>query len=255
MTFTYGASPTVRRYALWTSDITIDGNTYAALPAMEVRYNEQHGGTQDVPTEIDIDGTVQPIVNMIGQPHPRVRCKIQEVNPLDLSTLRTTFEGYVGPVTINVQGRPRVARVTVRSWKSLLQIPLGIQCNPQCDNRLGDPVTCKVNVASLRGTGTITAIAGNVATITGLPSGRQWMNGYVEIDSLRIGIRFWQASDATRFVLRRFPPTSWTGLSAMVSPGCLKTKEACNTDYANLANFAGRGRAMLDRNPLWESDV
>lgn len=255
VTFTYGATPTVRRYALWTSDITIDGNTYAALPAMEIRYNEQHGGTQDVPTDIDIDQTVQPVVNMIGQPHPRVKCKIEEVNPIDPLTLRTTFEGVVGNVTVNVSGRNRVARVQLRSWKSLLGVPVGIQCNPVCDNRLGDAASCKVNLAPLRATGTISAIAGNVATITGLPGGRQWMNGYVEIDALRIGIRLWQASDAQRFVLRRFPPTSWTGLSAMVTPGCLKTSDGCLADYNNLANFNGTGRAMLDRNPLWESDV
>lgn len=257
--FRWGAT-NVRRLARYTNDIVVSGDTYYANPSIEVDYGQQNGGSADTQTEITLLKTVEPICWTIGQRFFPISILIYECDPSDIAaTLRVRFRGVLERTIANVNGRPTLAKAVVSSLKKYLQARPGIVIQPWCPNTLGDHA-CKINLngsdpvagGTYRSTVTVASISGNVVTLTGAPSrpATYWLRGSLSVDGYDIMIRSQISSSVVELI--RPPPAQWSGQTAILTKGCVKTSDACDAEFDNLENFNGIGKAMPNYDPRYE---
>lgn len=252
-------NPDARLYTNWTSDLTIGGDAFVSNPGLVVKYPAFDGTTNESPLYIEAPERIgdpmsgpplEPLVWMVGQPFNKTKVHIEEVNPADPSTRRTMYRGKVFFVYQNPDGRSGIYKADVRSAKGDLDGALGLQILDVCPWILGDPITCKFPIETLRETGTITAINNAKLTITGLSDHDAdpgyWQNGYAMIAGLRVKVRKWQAG--TEFMLTRVPPSSWLSSDVVMTPGCDKKPATCLGRYNNQANIGCIGLETPDRN-------
>lgn len=252
-----------RRYTNWNSDVVDGAETFTANPGIEIMYPTFDGGVKESPLTFRSPERVgdpqsgpplEPIVWMVGRPFAAVGVRIEEMDPSDPTSRRTTFRGTILYVTRNDGGRSGIYRVAVQSAKGSLDIPLGLQLLPTCPWTLGDQITCKVVLSAYIETGTITAINGTTVTIDGLDDHDAdpgyWRGGDLYIDGLYISVRDWQGG--TTFVLTRVPPDDWLNRDVDVTPGCDKRVETCRNRYDAEENYAGIASEMPDTNAVTE---
>lgn len=134
-------------------------------------------------------------------------------------------------------------------------MPVAPATSPTCRARLGDPA-CGVDLAPRRHDVTVSAIAGEAVTVSGLPAGAApvfgellWLGG--PACGLRSTII---AGQGATLRLAEMPPFAVTPpVAARVTEGCDKRMETCRDRFANLINFRGEpflpGNDLLTRYP------
>lgn len=255
VTFTYGDTPTVFRYARWTDDITIGLNTFTAIPEISFEAGKADGSITDNPWTITMPQTLPPMPTMTSQrSHAQVVVLIEEVNPSVLATRRVLWKGTITNTIQNPNGAAGMVKATVSGWKFKMSVPLGIIADSSCSWGFGDRV-CQIDLSSIVETGTISAIAGSKVTIGGLSTSRAnlFQNGRVAYDGLTISIReVGSYSIDNGLILYKSPPPAWNGKVVQVFPGCDKKIATCR-QWANEANFGGFGIAQQAYHPMVES--
>lgn len=252
VTFSYGDGPTVLRYARWTEDLVIDGDTFTSVAAMELDYGEQHGGTADTPIVIKMPSALEPLPRLVGQRYGEVTVLVEEIIPGNEASYRKMFKGRVASVVKNSKGRAAVAEVKVASLKRLLDAPLGLKILSRCPWVVGRR-PCQADIASRQITRHITAIDGSELTVNALPAQPDyyWLMGTVKVDGYEISIKYWKSG--TTFTLVRPPPREWLDVDALLTPGCNGTIASCR-DWGQEENYGGAGVAMPNRQPQFEEN-
>lgn len=258
------ASPTFERFTDYpTSVVGPDGSLFTSRVQMKVENISLSAALEESPFKLLIElGASGSFTDQVssGEPHSPIKLDVWEIiNPspsaLPVEVLHL-FSGDVQIVTRNADGNTNLIEVESVHLKSQLEIPMGLVCMSDCVWTFTGR-GCNLSPAGLAETGTLTAkdsSDGMIVTITGLSAhtGRYWHRGYVEVDGLRIGIRDWEAGDATTFCLVVEPPARWVGVSVSVFPGCDKTLDTCRVRWNNEEHFCGLGFAMPAYHPVVE---
>lgn len=264
LTLTYGdsGSPHVKRYTHWDEALSVLGNTFESVPSLSVDLGEQTSTLEDRNTTIDISKKFEPFATLAsGAKHARVKVLVQQINPLDPTTLRDLFFGFIGKVTKNPGGRAGLVRATCTGVKSQLQqIRMGIPATTECQWQFAGH-GCEVDRSAHTYVGTVSAIGDpshNSVTLT-LPgvttpatelANAFFRRGQVVVDGLPIPIR--ASREDGRFDLFQIPPASWLGKACTLLPGCDKRLLTCRNVWLNEERFLGLGIAIPPKNPLFE---
>lgn len=272
--FTHG-DPSDYQFERYTN-FSRDVESYASTPALEVKVPVNTGAFEKKELEIylPMDAFTEEVGT--GLPHSPIFVSIEEVTvgftPGEEGARNILFTGRVTRTVANFQGRNDTLAFFALPIKSRLDVPMGLQCNHHCANRLFS-AGCGLSQALHDLTGQIATMDGKEITISanasitnptapGGDNSRFWERGYLRKDGLRIGIHLWTIADPTVFVLRRRPPSNWLlagNNSIQFIPGCHKTIEDCRGVWDNeegqggSGGFAGYGFAMLPYNPIIES--
>jgi hypothetical protein len=266
--FRYG-DPTAPVYSRYT-DLSQDTRGFSSKENLEIELAENVGTFDDRETRIVMPEDAFSGNAANGLPHSPIFVRVIEVTtgfgvdaPRDLEQ----FKGRVTRTVANFQGDNGMVAFFAKMVKSRIDVPMGLQCNGTCNWALfRTACALKRAEASHRAFGQIASMDGQEITVSAnvaltapsSPGGnvdRHWEKGFLEKDGLKIGIRIWQLSDPSVFVLRRRPPTDWLlagATSIKFVPGCPKTIEGCREQWDNEENFMGLGYGMLDYNPMYE---
>lgn len=254
--FRYGipSVPTYSRYTDWTQDTF----GYTSTPTMEIELAENVGTFDDREVKI-----ILPIDDFTGGvakvwPHSPIFVTIEELTaglfPGDAGSRRKLYRGRITRAVRNYQGRNDCVAFLSLPLKSRLDIPMGLQCNHHCINRLFSPM-CGLDQSLYQETGEIAAIDGKEVTFVSDPqiedpfapgdNTRLWERGYLQRNGLKISIRIWNKADnPDLFVLRERAPDDWLLAgpdSILLVPGCHKTIEDCRNVWDNEQGQGGRG--------------
>ena len=262
VTFSYGSGPTYVRYTDWDSDVVhpTSGATFTSVAAMDVKLPKYTGVFKEGSLGIALPANVFTLLLSSGIPFPEVSVTVEELTQdVDetVGRLLTLFKGIVLRTIQNYQGNPNVVQIEVENIKAQFGVKLGLVATHHCNWGLGslkgcDPAGTAISLASLVESGTLTTISGSSVIITGLSAvrDRYWHRGYVEYEWLRITIRDWLSG--TTFQLTKRPPSTWSGKTVSVTPGCDKTKETCAL-WNNETHFGGAGLGMPSYHPSIET--
>lgn len=248
--FTWAGNTT--RYAGWDADLTISGDVFQSEPSLEYEFVEPlAAGAKDSPVAIlmalraPLDTVTSPFA------HARVDVTVWDCDPSDLTRI-LVFSGKITKA-VNAPGqRKGLGRVEVSGHRVEVQYPVGLPMMASCPWSLGD-TTCCVDLTTYRQTRTIASVTGRTLVVTGLtsPSSTYWLGGVISALGISIPIR---SVSGTTVIVRDFPPASWVGASAVLTPGCDKSIVTCRDRFANEQRFGGIGIKAPLRNPLFETD-
>lgn len=255
--FRYGdaVAPSFSRYTDWDSDFLFGSGNFISTPNMKVDVPGNDSLLADKTAQIILPTDNFVLSLSIGEPTSRVFVTITEILRAKKSFESIThFVGQVSRSRRNYEGRPGNVSLEAKPLKGMFKIALGIPCLAQCAwvfTKKG----CGKDPVPLLKTGTCTFIQSKVVTVTGLPTqiGKYWHRGWIQRQGVRIGIKDWNGSQQTRFVLYKQPPLSWLNQSVEVFPGCDKLIGTCRDRWANEPNFLALGIATPPYNPLSES--
>lgn len=248
----------VRRYCRAAADHVFDGETYTAVPALDIEYQMQDGGTKAKPILLSVPIDLDPFDKLISQTFAPIEVTLLEADFADPSAVpRTAFVGQLYKTIAHYQGKSQLVRMEVFGHRFFLtDVSLGIKCTDRCPWFFGDHV-CGATVAntdseveSITGTELIcTSLANDVA---GAGGNGYYTRGYVEFDGLRIMVRKHYPGDR-KLVMAKAPPQisghTWVGETVTVYAGCDKTIASC-TGWGRQARFGGYGLQMPPYNPL-----
>jgi hypothetical protein len=256
VTFTWGDA-SVARYNSTSEDVTIGSDVYTSAPEIEVTTGRLQGSPKDEPWLVRMRTDRPPFLTLCRPyAHAPIRCTIAEVDPSDDTTLTVRWVGTVIGTLKNQPNKPGLVNATVAGWRALLQYPLGIECTTQCAWTFGDQ-NCCVDLTAIRQTGTVTAITGNLVTITGLTYVRAnyFRYGSVLFDGLAMRIIDYDGGAGTFHLVTKLPPPEWMGQTVTVTPGCDRLIDGTNgcRSRNNEQRFCGLGVKMIDYNPQFES--
>ncbi len=250
------------------SDYTFEGQDYTSETRMTVKLPRNDGALGDDPCEIGLPRELQfaQDITVNGRRYPATQVRVIEVVKGDGAISTTVLRPHIG---LMVRAKRKVggrkSMVTVRSVSSKARwqdIKLGLQCMPNCVNRLGDQF-CQVSmVASPRRLANVTIVSIDGAKVTveaaDVPSGsedRFYQRGFLIKDGFEFVIRDWRnevEGNKAEFFLFRAPPAEWVGENVTVFSGCDKTTRTCEIRYNNLSQFKGAGKAMPAYHPVYE---
>lgn len=276
VTFRHGdqAAPIFERYTDWQRDV----EGYVSTPGLEVDIPDNVGSFDETQARVVLPS--DDFCNEFAKPEYagyQIYLQIEEVTAGlfagDLGSRKTLWRGRIEKSTQNFQGRNNTTAWFSWPIKARLDVPLGIQCNHHCFWRLFSR-GCGLVETDHRQFGEIATIDGLEVTISAnaaitsptSPGGnvdRFWERGYLEKDGLKIGVKVWELTDPTVFVLRNKPPDSWLlagAVSVKFVPGCHKIIQDCRDVWDNEGGqgptigggFMGAGYAMLPYNPIFE---
>lgn len=255
------------RYTNWTEDLSVDGETFVTVPQLGVDIGESTGRMDDgehridMPLVLDNGDDAVPLDTLTSQAaHERVEVTIEEVMPGDDTTRRILGHGLVKTARRGRLGKSAAQGVlTISTVKHRLRNRrFGMLVTDRCPWRFGDE-NCKVEIVrvGLEGThvepsaqqesGTISAMSGNLITVSGLTTTTEdlhWYLGWAQVAGLRLRIHAY--SSGSTFGLARRPPASWNGATVTMTPGCAKTPERCKY-WDNILNFGAIGFQMPTR--------
>lgn len=154
-------------------------------------------------------------------------------------------------------------RLSFRSIKSLLEVPLGIPATPRCAWAFGDK-NCTVDASAVQETGTVASASRKTLTltnptdsavVTSKPDDEYWLRGFIEYNGLRNAIRGWDGGGASpyEFTMVDDIPSDWVGKTVTLTPGCDKTPEICTSRWSNAEHFGGFGIAIPRHHPVFEN--
>ena len=249
------AAPSYLRLTDFTSDVSFQSLVYTAEPRLEIKGLEISG-------IFDADKPVQFVFPLItggvldkatsGQRHSPIFISLWE--KLFSTTggqdqVLTFFRGKAIRTTRNYNGRKDFVLFEAFGVKQRLAIALGLIAGHQCQWPFGGR---GCGAAVTQETGTMTAVTGTSATITGLGghANRFWHRGFVERDGLRIEVRDWLSG--TTFELMAEPPPDWIGQAVKVHEGCDKTIAVCRLKGKE-EKFSGFGSAIPAYSPNFEN--
>lgn len=253
--FSYGDPLRFQAYTDWTTDAASGGLTYLSTPKMEVKPIKDSGVLDEKPCTIilPLDGFTDDLSS--GEPHSPVYVQVNERVDGDADSQSTTrFIGRVDLVTRNYQKKTGLVGVDCKTWKSYMEGSGGLTAEHQCIWTLYDPTTCGASKQGKVASGVVDFVDGPTMVITGLPvqPGFFWHRGWVEVDGLRLMIRYWQSGDT--FLMARRPPSRWVGAQCEVTAGCDKLIQTCRTTHNRESRFIGLGFAMTPYNPVFETE-
>lgn len=253
----------IRRYCRADADHTFPDHLggpdvlYTAVPALDIEYQNQDGGTEYRPIFVIVPTDLDPFDKMITQTFAEVEITILEADFSAITdTPRVAFVGTVFKTRANYRGKSKLVKVDCvgrkQFWKD---VSLGVKATDRCPWFFGDHVCGAVvaatmeEVESIDGTEIVlTALTNDTA---GSGNGR-YTRGYVEFEGLRIMVRSHDFGNK-RLVMAKAPPQiegyTWVGETVTIFEGCDKSIEACEF-YGRQAFFGGIGRQMPSYNPL-----
>lgn len=260
--FRYGdkRAPHYKRYTdSPTPYILPDGELYESRPSMDISLGKRsvtlEEGDCEIKMSIEENGVIDSFLNRLtnGDPHSEVKVRVHElVKTLGYQSKLTQFVGKIGWTTRNAGSHRNRILLRCYTWKSELDIALGMSVGTRCNWNFGDQ-NCQFDVESRKEDGTITSIVGNRVVIDGISTshtGEYWNKGYVEQDGLRIGIKTWRSG--TTFVLNQIPPEDWLNTAVRVAPGCDKTYRVCLHRWNNNSRFQAMGKRQPPHHPVFE---
>lgn len=163
---------------------------------------------------------------------------VQEYHRADPADVRVIYKGVVRSVAFRQN----------TAMSSLSLVPINEAFDKEipertfqaaCNNVLFDP-DCKVSAGSFSYIGPVSAINGNVVTITGLlaAKGNGWSTGgYVSFGTLDYRLILSQSNDDLTLVLPFFEDV--LSQNVTVYAGCDHTIATCNSKFSNVLNFGG----------------
>lgn len=248
ITFTYGAS--VARYVAGARNYT-DGDTFTALPCLEIDLKKQTGSAKDEPITVRLSPVVPLITVLNGFSFTKIDVVIEEVDVLAPATRRVLFKGYLAKIVGNKNGRNDLIEIEMNGLRAPLASPLGIPANNTCSWVFGDK-NCAIALGALMVATTITSIPEKtkivIASAANVPP--YFFRGFVQVDGLRIMVRDHIA--ATELILVDPVPPEWAGAACSIAPGCNKTIGDCRDKWSNETQFGGFGLAIPKFHPLFE---
>lgn len=263
--FAYGDGfATHTRLALWSADVTYDGNTYTGALDMSVELPERDGGLEARSCVIELaKANASAWLTRLGDglPHSGVKVvvlqlarqlSVDAVGVDETEEVTYLFRGRVRRRVANPGGQKDAIRIEVQDVRGRMALPAGIIVDPECSWPFAGN-GCQVDPAPWTQAATIASLVGTQltlsTTLTDLSSGEDvYTLGHVEVDGLRIEINRFSWSTPTILDLAQRPPQSWSGASASVKPGCKRTLAAC-TFYGNVARRAASGKLVPDYHP------
>lgn len=265
--FSYGdpTTPSYARVANYPVNVTVDGDSYTSLMALDVELPDDRGSLIEGSATLTVPVSAHALFTALssGEAHSPVFVTVKEVRrtPDDLTEeVFTLFVGRASKALKNFRGRRELLGIRAVGTRSRLDVPLGIQCNSQCAwTFTGNG--CEISPVGLSQSGTLYSLNRFSAYITGLSqtpffggatTSAYWLRGYVEKDGLRILIRDWSSILPELFELARVPPASWIGQTVSVFPGCDKSLATCQNQWGNEEHFGGFGIAMPAYKPTFE---
>ena len=252
--FSYGLTPTVIRLTDFTSSVVYRGQIYAPVPTMRVDIPKSTGGLDE--EEFAVTLPLSPFTSAIsiGEPFAPITMTVTELfRGAPDSAAHIHFVGDVTRAIRAYEGNPRQVRVLAVNVKSEFGAAMGFTSDTTCAWTL---FGSGCGLTKVTQSGVITAIDRMTLTISGLtpPRDNYWARGYVEVDDLRLDVRFHnEAVSAGQVILVREPPRVWSGVTVTMTPGCLKDVPACRNDWANEEHFCGAGVAIPAYQPLLET--
>lgn len=257
LTFTWGSAPTTQGYTSWSRDVALPGGEYfSSEPSIEVSPGVIDGGVEDKPWKVQMEARL-PLNNLVRPSRfAPVTCRIEEIDPSDLSSRNLLFQGIIATTVKNKRNQPKLVEFQVAGLRTKLKIPLGVISSNECAWVFGRPPCC-YDVVAIQQTANVTSIVNDtVITLDDLdvPLGgiARWAAGSVERDGLTIDIQ--SAIDETTLLLAEVPPPEWDGAPVLLTPGCDGALSTCRL-YNNEENFGGMGIRMPDHNPLIGSNT
>ncbi len=250
----------VRRYCRADIDHTFDGETYIAVPAMDIEMQMQDGGTESKPFFLIMPLDIDPVDVMIAGTFAELEVTILEGDftaPTD--SLRPAILGVVRRTKARFRGKTQTVRIECVGRKFFLKdVSLGIKTTDRCPWFFGDHV-CEATVE--QHVGVVQSVDGTeliMATLAGDDSAwgqGRYTRGYVQdADGLSILIRF-HHNGSRRFTMAKAPPQAtgftWVGATVTVFAGCDKTIDAC-VFWEREERFGGFGLLMPEYNPMIE---
>jgi hypothetical protein len=265
--FTWGDA-SVARYARWPEDLVIEGDTFAALPALGIRQDKaNNAGTDEDEFSITMPMRLPP-ADKLALPfkHAPVKVKIYESFLGETPTKRCLFSGKVGLVRVAPSSASPFVRMQIRSAKARLNVlTLGAPATSTCLNTFGqgkclydlEANKIGITVESVQTDGVPNRIE---VSMVGSPTVTNdlFRRGYILIDGLSIGVRK-ALEDGTNpdpthtLELREIVPPHWFEQTGFLYPGCDKSIEACRT-RGQEARFLAPGFAMPEYNPAFSDD-
>lgn len=235
------------KFTDWAEDV----GAYFGIPHMSVKGHGNTGTLDEKAIEIEFKKGDDPFLELVssGQPHPPITLFMTEVwkatGPsagADVTQVHALGDFRCERSLRAPDKRFGLVRLTFRSWKTRMNVKLGIPCTPSCPWVLGDK-SCLATVPTFNTT--IIAMARKKVTtdqesVVETKPTKYFFQGVMTFGGLSIGIRDW-VNDSLDFELRMEPPTSWFGALVEVRPGCEKTTTACTDKFANLIRFGGTG--------------
>ena len=276
--------PTYIRLTDNASEVTVDGNVYSPVPAMEIKLPTNTGLLDEKPCDILLPESAIDSEIVTG-PFPPLHITVRNLVREDVDEeLTYHFVGKLHRTVRNYRGKDGQALLQGVSWKNLLKVRPGLLATHQCQWSLfgkgcvtiGSPqdpeggATPPGQSPFIGASGAVSycevaSISGQEVTVDLIQevTGRDkyWYRGFLEHRGLRITIIDWDETYSnqaagratTTFILEEKPPASWDGQIMRAFPGCDKFVETCENTWENKPNFSGVGYAILSYNPMIES--
>jgi hypothetical protein len=254
----------VERFSSASGPITIGDFEYEPDPALAAELPDRTGVVDEDDTEVRISnrwGTIQALAS--GRAFAPVTANLLEavIDPTALPynevSLLHLAAGRAALISDNEEGDPGVASITIRSAKNDLEYPLDNTAVDTCRNEFGCGKTCLFDVPAAVEIGSMDALSGITATITGLPVVPLgwWERGYIKFKGVKITIRSWDGDET--FKLNQLPPKLWVELIAAGSedieifPGCGRRLTNCR-ERGQESQFRGLGFNIPFHHPNFE---
>lgn len=238
---------TVVRFAESQNAVIASGNTYTA--AKGIRMSSLPYTLNALRNSVDFEvaavdgGTIDPDDLRNGRyDHAAVVISVAE-NAATTANVAALFRGHIGEVEISDRGLTKIEIVGLLS--KARDIPIE-HYTPTCRTEFGDE-RCKVDLAPLTQSATITNVSGFSVVISGTAAGQAsdyWNLGLIiPTSGAGLGdafeIRDWDTS--TNTLLTYLPTAGKLAASDTVNltPGCDFTRAMCRDRWNNIVNFRG----------------
>lgn len=237
---------TMHRFTSHDADVVHLGETWLARPFAHGELRQAVSGDKDSLAVASHRFVGNPLNSYFPFPMTR-ELKVRVIEwRLGLVASKVIFAGLVK--TVKLDGVSMTAECETRLADSSREGP-AFRVQLRCQYRLGDPKTCRVNMAARDHVGTITAIAGKQLTVAGLSgAANYWAHGYVVATSTtghRETRTIIGSSGSTVTMAHRFSRVA-VGAAVTVYPGCDLTAATCATKFDNFANYGGHPK--MDKN-------
>lgn len=262
ITLSWGEPSSTVRYIGWTSDLVIGPEVFVSEPLLDISLPDKGIGTRDKDGKLVMPALRSPFDRILtGYRHAPVMLKIEQIDPLNVSTRRVLHIGPLGQSTKNPSGRRGLVSASILGMKSRLQeLKVGFSMTTTCQVPFGG-THCRVDSSVWSKSGTVESIGTpgrNSITLT-LPTvsvpgaellDTRFRSGIMDIAGNRLRIK--KSYGNRTFDLDVIPPPWSVGQVVTVYAGCDKTLNTCKSVWFNDINFLGLGIKTPDRNPVFE---
>lgn len=234
------------RYTSFAASITSGGNPFTAAPINHSAVTRSASDAQGVTIEADYNAAAPLSSLLLGR---LMRPLWVEVHSAPYETPNTTtleFSGRVGMVTV----QERKLSIKCHTWMDALDVDVpSFWLQRRCNYRLFEPTTCALLRSAWEQSCTVTAIDGQVLTITGAGlaglAADWFMQGWIELGSgitreeLLIVTSTMAVGETLTVTVTTTPRFATAPCAAVVLPGCDGRSVTCLVSFDNFARFGG----------------